>query len=76
MLLHKHKAFGSVWQHLQQLTNLIDFIFNFHKNQLWFFPLYGCSSKQKDNNTNFKLSTPENNEKAVKAILITQNIYI
>jgi len=53
-----------------------DYIFNFHTNQFWFFPLYGCLSKQKDNNINFTLSTAEKNEEAVKAIQITQNIYI
>jgi hypothetical protein len=52
-----------------------DYIFNFHTNQFWFFPLYGCLSKQKDN-INFTLSKAEKNEKAAKAIQITQNIYI
>jgi len=51
------------------------YVFNFHTNQFWFFPLYGCLSKQGDN-INFTLSRAEKNEKAVKAIQITQNIYI
>ena len=53
-----------------------DYIFNFHTNQFWFFPLYGRLSKQKGNNVNFTLSTAEKNEKAVKAKQINQNVYI
>jgi hypothetical protein len=53
-----------------------DYMFNFHTNQFWFFPLHGRLSKQKDNNVNFTLSTAKKNEKDVKATQITQNIYI
>lgn len=48
-------------------THKPDWIFNFHTNQFWFFPLYECLSKQRDNNISFAFSTAKNNKKGCKS---------
>ena len=52
------------------------YIFNFHTNQFWFFPTLWVLIQTKGQQHKLHTSTAEKNEKAVKAIQITQNIYI